>query len=222
MKKIKVIAILIIGLLFGSNLSAQDMETIYQKAGSIKIRDKKVDLSGTVRKDKDIFSITFNDIIKYNGHACGCGGAGFLISKEVLNKFFPNKIPNRRSVKVRISEYNMDLIDAITFITGTRLNRGEFTKKESDFIIDSSIAGKKGTTTMIFERKNDHKKLKVVIDRSKLLSKEEMMIIKTIKPKIILGTATKSERKKYAETTKAIVKKEFSNLPEGAITYEFL
>jgi len=222
MKNFRIITIIAIGLLFATNLSAQNMKKIYKKAGVIKIRDKKVNLSGTVRKDKDIFKISFKDIIKYNGHACGCGGAGFLIAKESLNKLFPNTIPNRRSVKVSISEYNMDLIDAITLITGTRLNRGELTKKESDFVIDTSLAGKKGTTTLVFERKDTGKKLKVVIDRSKLLSKEEMMVIKTIKPKIINNTATARERKKYADTTQAIVKKEFTNMPKGSITYEFL
>jgi len=191
-----------------------------KEAGVIKIKDHKTIMAGNDRKENDVFSISLEDIQNYTGHTCGCDTAGFLITREVLSQLFPNEIPNRRTLKVSISEYNMDLIDAITFITGTRLNRGEYTNTENDFIIDNSIAGQQGTTTLIFERKDNGKKIKATIDRMKLLTQEEMYTASVIKNKIIKGEATDEEKAQFAKVTKDIIIKELTNLPKGAITYE--
>jgi len=218
MKHIKFFTILSVSMLFLA-MAGQAQSNLYSKAGVIKIKDKKAIMSGTFGKKDGIFEITLNDINKFNGHACGCGAAGFLITKQIFDMFYPEEIPNRRTMKIRISEYNMDLIDAIMFITGNRLNRGELTNTESDFVIDPSMAGDKGTTTMIFERKDNGKKIMAIIDKRILLTKDEMQTLATIKPKVGKGTATKQEISKYGKTTQAIVKKEILNLPEGAFTF---
>ena len=195
---------------------------ISKKGGEIKIRDHKAIVAGTIRKDKDIFTINLDDITKLDGHICGCNTAGFIITKNVLKMLFPNQIPNRNSVKVSISEYNRDMLDAITFITGIRLNTGQYTNTGNELVVDTSLAGKKGATILIFERKDTGKKVKVVLDKNFLLTKDEMMTIMTIKPKMMKKQATKEEIKKYADVTRAIVNRELTNLPENAITYTIL
>lgn len=209
-------------ILFGLSNAVNAQKNIDKKAGVIKIKDSKAIMAGSDRKEKDVFTISLEDVQIYTGHTCGCDTAGFLISKEVLSKLFPNEIPNRRTVNVTISEYNMDLIDAITFITGTRLNRGEYSNSKSDFVVDKSIAGNEGTTTIIFERKDNGKKIKVTIDRMKLLTKYEMYVASVVKNKIIKGEATDVEKAQFAKVTQDIVRKEILNMPDGAITYEVL
>lgn len=212
-------SILTLLVTLGLSMSIQAQRKEEKKAGVIKIKDNKAIMAGNDRKEKDIFSISLNDIQNYTGHTCGCDTAGFLITREALSQLFPNEIPSRRTVKVSISEYNMDLIDAITFITGTRLNRGEYSNTESDFIVDNSIAGEQGTTIIIFERKDNGKKIKATIDRMKLLTKEEMYTASVIKNKILKGEATEDEKAQFAKVTKDIIIKELTNLPKGAITY---
>lgn len=195
---------------------------LYEKAGIIQIKDQKAIMSGSDREDKDLFKITLEDVGIYTGHICGCDAAGFIISKNILEMLFPGQIPNRGSVKVSISEYNMDLIDAITYITGTRLDRGKYTNSESDFIVDPSLAGNEGTTTLLFERKDNGKKVKVIIDRMVLLTKDEMYAASVIKSKIMKGEATEDEKGIFAKSTQDIVRKEILNLPEGSFSYFIL
>ena len=210
---------LIITAFVALSMTVNAQTSVYKKAGEITIKDHKAVVAGTALKDKDVFKINLFDIAKFDGHICGCNTAGFLITKNVLDKLFPNQIPNRNSIKVSISEYNRDMIDAICLITGIRLNTGQYTKKADEFIVDKSLAGAEGTTTLIFERKDNGKKIKVVLDKKILLAKEEMMAIKTIKPKIGKKTATDAEKKQFADVTREIVVKEISNMPKGAISY---
>jgi len=215
--KVKNLLIAVI-ILLGFTANAQT--AIYKQAGEIKIKDKKADVAGTMLKDKDVFTINLFDIGKYDGHICGCNTAGFIITKNVLEKLFPNEIPTRNSMKISISDYNRDMIDAISFITGNRLT--QYAGKKDEFVVDKSLAGSKGQTILVFERKDNGKKIQVVLDKNFLLTKDEMLAIKTIKPKMAKKEATKAEMQKFAEVTRGIVEKEIINLPDNAITYKVL
>ncbi len=215
--KVKSLLIAVITLI---GFTANAQTSIYKKAGEIRIKDKKADAAGTMLKDKDVFTINLFDIGKFDGHICGCNTAGFIITKNVLEQLFPNETPIRNSMKIAISEYNRDMIDAISFITGNRLN--QYADKHDEFVVDKSIAGTKGQTVLTFERKDNGKKIKVILDKNYLLTKDEMMAIMTIKPKMAKKEATKAEIKKFQDVTRAIVKREITNLPDNAITYKTL
>jgi hypothetical protein len=174
-------------------------------------------MSGTAKSD--ILALTLEDVGLYTGHTCGCDTAGFLITKNVLGVLFPGQTPSRSALTVSISEFNPDLIDSIAFITGVRLNRGEFTGGRSDFVVDKSIAGAEGTTTLVFERRDNGKRVKAVIDRRALLTKDEMRVASVVKDKILKGLASDEEKEEFARTTQAIVRKEITALPEGAFVY---
>ncbi len=215
--KIRSLIIAVVTLLA---LTANAQTALYKKAGEIKIIDHKADAAGTLLKDKDVFTINLFDIGKFDGHICGCNTAGFIITKKVLTQLFPNQMPIRNSMNIFISEYNRDMIDAISFITGNRLN--QYAGKGDEFVVDKSLAGKKGQTILVFERKDNGKRIQVVLDKSYLLTKDEMMAIMTIKPKMAKKQATKAEKRKFAEVTRAIVEREITNLPDNAITYKVL
>jgi hypothetical protein len=190
---------------------------LYAKAGTIQIRDRRAIMSGTAKSD--VLALTLEDVGLYTGHTCGCDTAGFLITKNVLGLLFPGQTPSRSTLTVSISEFNPDLIDSIAFITGVRLNRGEYTGGKSDFVVDKSIAGAEGTTTLVFERKDNGKRIKAVIDRRALLTKDEMRVASVVKDKILKGLASDEEKEEFARTTQAIVRKEITALPEGAFVY---
>jgi len=215
--KVKSLLIAVITLI---GFTANAQTSIYKKAGEIKLRDHKAIVAGTQLKDKDVFTINLFDIGKFDGHICGCNTAGFIITKNVLEKLFPNEVPMRNSMKIAISEYNRDMIDAISLITGNRLN--QYADKHDEFVVDKSLAGTKGQTILVFERKDNGKKIKVILDKNFLLTKEEMTAIMTIKPKMAKKEASKEEMKKFADVTRGIVVKEITNLPEKAIIYKEL
>ncbi len=194
-------------------------DNVYSKAGIIKIKDKKAIAAGTKWKDGPILSISLEDVGLFDGHICACNTAGFIITKNVLEKLFPGETPLRNSLNIKMSSYTQDIVDAIEFITGNRLDGGKYTKKPSDLLIDKSLQGEQGTVTFIFERKDNGKKAKVVLDKRVLLSKDEMAIFTQIKPKMAKKTATKAEKKQLKDATIAVVKKEITAMPKGAITY---
>ena len=204
--------------LIGFTANAQT--AIYKKAGEIKIKDHKAVAAGTELKNNDVFTINLFDIAKFDGHICGCNTAGFIITKNVLEQLFPNEIPTRNSMKISISDYNRDMIDAISLITGNRLN--QYADKKDEFVVDKSLAGTKGQTILVFERKDNGKKIRVILDKNFLLTKDEMTAIMTIKPKMAKKEASKKEMQKFADVTREIVVKEITNLPDNAITYNAL
>ncbi|HFB61775.1 MAG TPA: hypothetical protein ENJ69_02205 [Bacteroidetes bacterium] len=214
--------VLVSALILFFSVNARAQSSVYKKAGEIQIKDHKATMAGTIRNGGDLFKIDLMDVGKVDGHICGCNTAGFLMTKKVLGLLFPNQIPVRNTVRVFVSEYNRDLMDAIGYITGIRLNTGMYTHSENEMSVDKSLAGKPGTSILVFERKDNGKKVKVILDKSHLLSKYEMQTIATIKPKIMAHKATAAEKKQYAEVTRAIVKKEITHMPSGAITYQLL
>jgi len=190
---------------------------LYEKTGTIDIIDHKAMVAGSKAPGKDIFHISLEDTGIITGHICGCTTAAFIVTKNALKKLYPNTTPLRRGVNVEMSAYNMDIVDAITYLTGTRFNRAQ---TNYDFIINPSLQGKEGTITIRFERKDNKKTVTAVINRMKILNKEEANVIQTIKPKVMQHKATKSEIMKLAKIQQEIVKKVITALPKGAIEYK--
>ena len=190
---------------------------LYEKTGVLDIVDHKAMVAGSKAPGKDIFHISLEDTGIITGHICGCTTAAFIVTKNVLKKLYPNEPIQRRGVNVSISVYNMDIVDAITYLTGTRFNRAE---TNYDFILNPSLQGKAGTIAIRFERKDNKKSITAVIDRMKILNKEEAKVIETIKPKVAQHKATKPEIVKLAKIQQQVVKKIITSLPLGAITYK--
>jgi len=212
----KVLSKTLLTLLVSASILAADTP-LYDKVGIIDIVDHKAMVAGSKKPGEDVFHISLDDTGIITGHICGCTTAAFIITKKVLKDLYPKTTPLRRGVNVAISSYNMDIIDAITYITGTRFNRAE---TNYDFILDPSLQGKKNTITLKFTRKDTHKTVTAVINREKVLTKEEALIIQTIKPKVQMKKASKKEIMKLANTQKNVVKRMITDLPSGSIVYK--
>jgi len=59
------------------SFTSNAQQNVYKKAGIIKIKDHKSIIAGTIRNDKDVYSISLNDIGKFDGHICGIIQLGF-------------------------------------------------------------------------------------------------------------------------------------------------
>ncbi len=219
MKKLILALMVIGGLSANAQSNPSKYDNVYKKAGTIKIIDKKAIGAGTMDKT---MTITLKDVGVYDGHICACNTLGFLVTKEVMNKLFEGKTPMRNTMNISMSSYTQDIVDAIEFITGNRLDGGKYTNTKSDFIIDPSLEGKQGTVTFLFERKDNGEKVKVVLDRQKLLSKEEAYAFMQIKPKMEKKIATKEEKELLKKATISVVTKEITNMPKGALTFEVI
>ncbi|MCD4746730.1 MAG: hypothetical protein K8R58_10565, partial [Bacteroidales bacterium] len=83
---------------------------------------------------------------------------------------------------------------------------------------DKSLQGEKGTLTMIFKRKDNGKMVKTVFNKMKLFEPGMMKKIKSLKEKLLTGTATDEEKALFAEKAQIIVEKAITNMPDGVIT----
>lgn len=215
MKKNTIMKTLSLIVLVSAQLWANN--PLYKKAGIIDIVDHKAMVAGSKAPGKDIFHISLEDTGIITGHICGCTTAAFIVTKNALKKLYPNSTPQRRGVNIVMSTYNMDIVDAITYLTGTRFNRAQ---TNYDFIIDPNLQTVDGKIIIKFERKDNKKSITAVINRMKILNKEEAKIIQTIKPKVAQHKATKKEITQLAKTQQKVVEKIITALPKGAIIYK--
>ena len=104
---------------------AKEFNAVYAKAGTIKIMDNKAVAAGTMNK---VFHISLKDVGVFDGHICACNTVGFIITKNVFEKLFPGQTAMRNSMNIKISSYTQDVVDALEFITGNRLDGGKYKK----------------------------------------------------------------------------------------------
>jgi len=191
---------------------------LYDKAGVIKVKDPMASLVGYRKAGEDYFEISLDDVGKYSGHVCAGISSGFILVKQALEKLYPNgEVPVRGQIRVA-AQGGGDQFDVASYITGARAFYGRQEVNANDLIIDKSLAGEKGTFTMIFYRKDNGKMVKAVFNKMKLMTPEERKAIMPIKAKVEEGTATKEDITQFAKLVHKVVEKVLTNMPEGVIT----
>ena len=191
---------------------------LYDKAGIIKVKDPMASLVGYRKAGEDFFEISLDDVGKYSGHVCAGISSGFILVKQALEKLYPNgEVPVRGQIRVA-AQNGGDQFDVASYITGARAFYGRQEVNANDLIIDKSLAGQKGTFTMIFQRKDNGKMVKAVFNKLKLMTPEEIKTIMPIKKRIEKGIATQEDKEQFAKLVHSIVEKAITNMPEGVIT----
>ncbi len=192
-------------------------ETIYQKAGIIKVKDTKAVMVGYRQPGDDIFEISLDDIGKFTGHVCAGISSGYLMTKQALETLYPNgEIPVRGQISIAASAYT-DHAEVAAYVVKAR--QGEGNKKESSsLLIDTNIEAPEKGVTIIFKRNDTGKMVKASFDKSKLMSPEKMQEMMPLKKKILAGKASDEEKAKFAENVQNAVKKVITDTPEGLIT----
>ena len=197
-------------------------KSIYDKAGIIKVKDPMASLVGYKKAGEDYFEISLDDVGKYSGHVCAGIASGFLVVKQALEILYPNgEVPVRGQIRVA-AQGGGDQLDVASYITGARAFYGRQEVNANDLIIDKSLAGDKGTFTMIFYRKDNGKMVKTVFNKKKLMLSEvdsySGATILTLKSKLDEGTATDQEKEEFAKIVHSAVKKVLTDIPDGLIT----
>lgn len=211
---------LIVLFLFSGNIYSQNKQqkTVYEQAGTIKVKDPMASLVGYRKQGEDFFKISLDDVGKYSGHVCAGISSGFILVKQALEKLYPNgEVPVRGQIRVA-AQNGGDQFDVASYITGARAFYGRQEVNANDLVIDKSLAGKKGTFTMVFYRKDNGKMVKAVFNKMKLMTPKEIKTIMPIKNRIEKGTATKEDKKQFAKLVHSIVEKVITNMPKGVIT----
>ena len=191
---------------------------LYDKAGIIKVKDPMASIVGYRKVGEDFFEISLDDVGKYSGHVCAGISSGFILVKQALEKLYPNgEVPVRGQIRVA-AQNGGDQLDVASYITGARAFYGRQEVNANDLIIDKSLAGQKGTFTMIFQRKDNGKMVKAVFNKAKLMTPEEIKTIMPIKQRIEEGKATQEDKEQFVKFVHAIVERAITNMPEGVIT----
>ena len=197
---------------------AEKPTSLYDKAGIIKVKDPMASLVGYRKAGEDFFEISLDDVGKYSGHVCAGISSGFILVKQVLEKLYPNgEVPVRGQIRVA-AQNGGDQLDVASYITGARAFYGRQEVNANDLIIDKSLAGQKGTFTMIFQRKDNGKMVKAVFNKLKLMTPEEIKTVMPIKQRIEEGKATQKDKEQFAKLVHSIVERAITNMPEGVIT----
>lgn len=191
--------------------------TIYQKAGTIKVRDPKAVITGYRQAGEEIFEISLDDIGKYTGHVCAGISSGFLLTKQALKKLYPEgQMPVRGQISIAASAYT-DQAEVAAYIVRARQHEGD-EKENNHLIIDQTLETAPYTVTLIFKRHDNGRMVKAVFDKSTIATPAMMKNMMPLKKKIMNGTASPDEKTLFAENVQKMVKKIITNTPEGLIT----
>ncbi len=193
------------------------VETIYDKAGTIKLHDPKSVMTGYRKSNDDIFEISLDDIGKYTGHVCAGVASGYLLTQRALELLYPdNEIPVRGQISIAVSAYT-DHAEVASYITRARQTEGD-EKEPNILIVDKKIKTKPKSVVLIFKRKDNGKMVKAVFDKSKLMDKKKMKEMMSLKKKIMSKQATNEEKQQFANNVQLLVSKVITETPEGLFT----
>lgn len=226
--KIKILSLIVATILFAScGKSVQqktvnqdtlnNTQTIYQKAGVIKLNEPKAVIVGYRQPGDDIFEISLDDVAKYTGHVCAGVASEFLLTKQALALLYPNgEIPVRGQISIAASKPS-DHLEVASYIVRARENDPEGQGKNIA-IVDTNIASVPETVTLIFKRADNGKMVKAVFNKAKLFTPELKKKLMPLKKKMVNGTASEKEKREFAKTVQEVVKLIITNPPEGMIT----
>ncbi len=193
------------------------VETIYDKAGTIKLHDPKSVMVGYRKFNDDIFEISLDDVGKYTGHVCAGVSSGYLLTKKALELLYPNnEIPIRGQISIATSAYT-DHVEVASYIIRARQTEGD-EKEPNVLVVDKKIKAKPKTVVLIFKRNDNGRMVKAVFDKSKLADPKKMKAMMSLKKKIMSKQATKEEKQQFAKNVQLLVSKVITETPEGLLS----
>jgi hypothetical protein len=190
-----------------------------QQAPTIKVKDPIASMVGYKNFGEDYFELSLEDVGKYTGHVCGGVASGYVLTHKALAKLYPeNEVPVRGQISLAASS-RIDPLEVATYIVRAREAHGE--EKETNIcVIDTTLRSQPGSHTVIFKRADTGAMVKAVFNKHKLMDPKKMGSMKSIKAKVMKGTATEEEKVMFAERVQKVVKKVLTAIPEGVITVE--
>ena len=65
------------------------------------------EILGAFSKSVGILTYGFRDVVKLTGHACPTTAGAYLCCRKALKEFYPDKIPARGDISVKVMENRM-------------------------------------------------------------------------------------------------------------------
>jgi hypothetical protein len=213
------ISLIMLFLLSGNAYSQnkQQQKSVYEQAGTIKLKDPKAVMVGYRQPSDDIFEISLDDVGKYTGHVCAGISSAYILTQQALALLYPNgEIPVRGQISIAASA-NTDHLEVASYIVRARQNDPE-NKGKNIAIVDTNIITAPKTVTLIFKRADNGKMVKAIFNKDKLLTPKLKKKMMPLKKKVVNGTASDKEKMEFAKTVQEVVALIITNTPEGVIT----
>lgn len=193
--------------------------SFYQEAPTIQIVDPLAKMVGCVEDEDNTLTIHLTDVALYTGHVCPGVASGYVITCRALEKLYPNSVPVRGQIRVVATAPN-DMLDVAAYITGARAFYGRDEINGRDLAVDPTLGpAERGKFTIVFQRKDTGKAVKVAFDKSKLMVPGQF---KPFHKKVMDGTATAQEKQENWDAIQAIVRTALTSPPEGLMEFSLL
>ncbi len=154
---------------------------------------------------------------KYTGHVCPGVAAGFVLTKMSLEKLYPGEIPKRGQIRIQ-GNCGHDLLDVASYVTGARAHYGRGEVNLDDLSINQKLGDCRDQTIIIFERKDNGKKVKAVFDQSKIATREKIKKMHEKMDAVLTGKANEIEKTMLAKNIQGKVKDVLNGTLNNAIT----
>jgi formylmethanofuran dehydrogenase subunit E len=193
--------------------------SFYQEAPAIRVLDPLANMVGCVEDENNTLTIHLTDVALYTGHVCPGVASGYMITCRALEKLYPNSVPVRGQIRLVATAPN-DMLDVAAYITGARAFYGRDEINGGDLAVDPTLGpAERGRFTIVFQRKDTGKAVKVAFDKSKLMVPGQF---KPFHRKVMDGTATAQEKQENWEAIQAIVRTALTSPPEGLMEFSLL
>lgn len=212
-KKIKLpVSILLLGFVLVMNACSPGRGNMnpwpkyFIEAGEVTVSDPMASLTGSLPYDKENIKISLIDVAKYTGHVCAGVASGFIMTKMALKELYLDGIPKRGQIRLKANEGH-DLLDVAAYITGARAHFGRGEINQNDISIDPSLGNPQLKKIIIFERKDNGKKVKAVFHVDKMIQTEKRKRMKEKMMRVLSGNASDQEKSEVAQKIQGKVKK---------------
>ena len=186
--------------------SSEDWGDKYYKAGAISIYDPKMGAFGSVDGDKALMHFNIVDVGKFAGHLCAGSTSGFMITKIALQNLYANgEIPERGDILLTTSAKG-EPMEIAAFIIGVS---DEDHHGFMSWMIDKSLAKKKGHLVFVFERISTGKRVKITWNKAKTIKAHvgDVERFKKMKMKTVHGLASDTVAKEWGRLVNGLAMK---------------
>lgn len=188
-----------------SYVSKSNWPDIYKQTGSIRISDPMASLVGSLPHGKEVIEISLIDVAKYTGHVCPGVYSGFIMTRQALQKLFPNSVPQRGTIKLK-ANYGHDLLDVAAYITGARTTFGRGEINQGDILLDKSLGTDRSKKIIVFMRKDNGRQIKATFDSNAIMDPSKRASMKQKMMKVLTGKASDKLKKQVAQTVQEKIK----------------
>ena len=192
-------------------------KSFYDEAPAIRIIDPMANLVGSAVDGNNVLIIHLSDVALYSGHVCPNVAAAYVATHMALKKLYPTATPVRGQIRVAGGAPN-GALDLASYVTGARAFYGRHEINGGDLVVDPTLTpAKQGQSVLVFQRKDTGRAVRVIIDKSTLITADQGKRFHVFQDRVLAGTATEQEKSSNWLQIQSIVKTALFAPPEGMV-----